>query len=142
MKKLFLLTIFCLFSLSASSETMKPFELPIYNEQKTFKLQDYKGKTVVINFFASWCIACIQEFGELNQLKEKNPSAIFIAVNAGEEKAKITKLLKKYPFNYLVLEDSERKFSKSLGIEELPRTIIVNSEGVITYNGKTPPKNL
>jgi thiol-disulfide isomerase/thioredoxin len=138
MKKLLLLSLFI--TTLAQAEVMKPFELPVYNESKTFKLSEHKGKTVVINFWASWCIACIAEFNELNQLKEKYPAALFVAVNAGEEKNKIAKLLRKHTFNYLILEDSERKFSKSVGVEELPRTMVIDSTGTITYNAKVPPK--
>jgi peroxiredoxin len=67
---------------------------------------------------------------------------MFVAVNAGDTSVQIKKLLSKHPFNFLILEDSSKNISKSLGVTELPRTMIISPSGELIYSDSKPPKNL
>ena len=136
MKKI-LLTL--LFSTQLNATVIADFELPIHGENKTFKIQEARGKTIVLNFFASWCLACIKEMPELNEMKTKNPDVLFVAINAGDTKEQIKKLLKKHPFSFTILEDSTKEVSKKLGVNELPRTMIIDPHGNITYSASQIP---
>lgn len=145
MKKFLCLILVQLSCMSFSqAKTMTDFELPIYGEKKIFKLSEQKGKTVVINFWASWCISCLKEMPELNELKAKNPGEnyMFVAVNAGDTPMQIKKILSKYKFDWLILEDSSKEVSKSLGVNELPRTFVISPSGEVKYSDVKPPKNL
>ena len=134
----FLLSILMIFSLKAKE--LSPFSLPLYGEDKSF---DYKpGKKTLINFWASWCTSCIQEIPELEALKRTYPKAEFLAVNAGDSNRKIKKFLKKTGFSYKVLLDKSKSFSKNLGILSLPKTLVINEKGEITYQDNKPPKEL
>lgn len=99
---------------------------------------------ILINFWASWCTGCIQELAELLALKEKykDQKVLFIAINAGESKKKIKKFIKKYKFSYLVLLDKDRVLSKGLGVNNLPKTIVVNKKREILFTGNRPPKEI
>ena len=66
----------------------------------------------------------------------------FVAINAGEKNVKIKKFMKRYKFSYKILEDKNRDYSKSIGVEELPRTLVIDEKGTITYSGTRPPKKL
>ena len=93
--------------------------------------QEVKGhKKVLINFWASWCTACIQELAELEDLKKANEKngVLFVAINAGEKKKKIKRFLRKYKFSYLILEDKDRVLSKSLNVTDLPKTIVIDNK--------------
>lgn len=144
-----LLSVICLllsFKLQAIEVGKKidSMTLPVWKSDETFKLDEaLKKKKVVINFWASWCTACINELAELEELKAKNSDKYeFIAVNAGERKVKIKKFFKKHKFTYKILVDKNKAFSKSLGVEELPRTLVLDNNGVITFSGTRPPKEL
>ena len=128
-----------LFSTHLGAAVISDFELPIHGETKTFKIQEARGKIVVLNFFASWCLACLKEIPDLNEMKAKNPHVLFIAINAGDTKEQIKKLLKKHPFSFTILEDRSKEISKSLGVYELPRTMIIDTHGNITYNASQIP---
>lgn len=138
---LFLILILS-FSFSLQAETIKSFELPVFEQGKKFKIEEARGKTVVLNFFASWCISCIQEMPELNALKGSHPEALFVAINAGDTPVQIKKLLRKHKFDFLILEDSTKEVSKLLGVNELPRTMIISPKGEILFNSSKPPKSL
>ncbi len=140
MSHLLLFLIF--FNLHA--ETFKDFTLPIHSKNESIILSKHsKDKKTLINFWASWCTSCIQELPQLEALKQKyEKEANFIAINAGEKNNLIDKFLKKYSFSYLILNDIDRVFSKSVGVESLPITIVVDKNLNIIYRGTVPPKEL
>lgn len=141
-----LITLFFIMSFSVfSKETLKNFELRVYGEKQTISLEKIKADKVVINFFASWCVACLKEVPELNKLKEDAPSdqdIVFLAINANEKDFKIMKFIKKTNFSYTVLKDKGLDYSLSIGVEELPRTIVLDSKKRIIYSSSIPPSKL
>jgi len=144
MKKILFVILQIVLISSLQAKTLPDFELPIHNEKKTFKLSEQKGKTVVINVWATWCISCIKEIPELNELKNKYPEQnyTFVAISAGDTGMQIKKFLSKHPFNFLILEDITKNISKSLGVTDLPRTIVISPAGEVIYSDSKPPKNL
>ena len=142
MKRLIVLLYFI--SLIVYSDVIPDFSLPIYSTDSKFKLsENLKGKKVLINFWASWCISCIHEIPLLESLKEKyGNDVVFVAVNAGEKSNLINKFIKKNKFTYTVLTDEDRSFSKSIGVDSLPVTILVDQDQKIIYRGVVPPKEL
>ena len=63
---------------------------------KTYELNDFKGKIIVINFWASWCAPCVIEFPQLLDMARAYPEDIvFLAISVDEEKQNIDAFLKK-----------------------------------------------
>jgi len=120
------------------------FSLPIYGEKKEVDLKDFKGKKVLINFWASWCTSCIEEVGELNALMKSDKSSHyeFIGINAGDSSKKIKRFIKRHNFKYKILSDKNRETSKSWGVHSLPITVILDKDGKLIYKGIRPPKSL
>ena len=132
-----------LLSFNVYSAEVKDFSLLQYVDGKEFKLSEHLGKkTIVLNFWASWCTSCIQELPELHALKAKYPKAIFIGINSGEKKKLIKKFLRRYKFNYDILMDRKKTVAASYGIESLPRTIVISKDKKISFSGDRPPKEL
>ncbi|MCA6073746.1 peroxiredoxin family protein [Fulvivirga sedimenti] len=94
--------------------------------------EDLKGKAVHINFWSVTCAPCIEEFPELNKLREKyqEDGVVFLAI-APESKTKVNKVLEKNPLNYTVIADAANYF-KEVGISGYPVNFFVNSNGIIT----------
>ena len=141
MKKLFLLLFL---SLNVYADVIPDFNLPIYNSDSKFQLSEkIKGKKILVNFWATWCTSCIHEIPLLETLKEKyGNDVIFVAVNAGEKSNLIDRFLKKYKFSYIILKDEDRSFSKSIGVDSLPVTIVLDQDRKIIYRGFVPPKEI
>ncbi|MEA9357641.1 TlpA disulfide reductase family protein [Bacteriovorax sp. PP10] len=142
MKQLVLLLFF--FSLNAYAEKLPDFNLPVYNTDSKFHLSEsLKDKKVLINFWATWCTSCIHEIPLLEALKEKyGKDVVFVAVNAGEKSNLIERFLKKYKFSYILLKDEDRSFSKSIGVDSLPVTIVLDKDRNIIYRDVVPPKEI
>lgn len=138
-----ILVIFIM-AFSASADVLSSFSLPEYGSGQVIQLDDLLSKKkVLLNFWATWCVGCIKELPELEALKKKyKDQVIFVAVNAGEKKGKIKKFLKKYQFSYQILLDKNRNVSKSLGVLQLPSTIVLEKGRKVLYRGSRPPTKI
>ncbi len=98
----------------------------------SFDLHQYKGKTVFINFWATWCKPCIQELPfiekAMNQLNDEEIVFLFASNEAAEEIEQFKKN-HSYKFNYVQLHNLEE-----LNIMTLPTTYIFNSDGELVFS--------
>lgn len=142
-KRLYKIILIFSISINANAnDVFKNFNLPEYNnsENVVSSAKLLKKSKILINFWATWCTSCIQEIPELNNLKNKHPDIEMIAINAGDSDKKIAKFLKKYPFHFTQLKDATKEYSKSIGVESLPQTWIIDQNMQIIYQGIRPPK--
>lgn len=111
---------------------------------KEHKLSDYKGKVVVLNFFATWCQPCIDEAPELEAFGAEYKDAELIIVAKGETKKRIEKWKTESNSNLLYLLDTTEEVSKDYNVIGQPETVIIDEAGVIVerFSGPTTKENL
>lgn len=118
-------------SSATSTDDIKKVKLTDLNG-KEIDLDQLKGKTVFINFWATWCKPCLQEMPSIEsaQAKLKDQNVVFLLAS-NEEVNQIESFIKKhnYTFQYVHLENME-----DLGIQALPTTYIFNSEGKLKFS--------
>ena len=98
------------------------------------KLSDYKGKIVILNFWAVWCKYCVQEMPDLNELNkelEKDKDVVILAVDAQEDKTTVKNFLDSNNITLKVLLDSDGAITQTYGITGFPTTFVVNRDGSI-----------
>jgi len=118
----------------------KDFSLTDYKGNR-HRLEDYRGKVVLINFWASWCPPCIQEMPELTQLKNQLNEKPFeiLAINVGEKKYRVRKFAKLINFKLPVLLDTKKDIFDDWGVKTLPTSFLIDAEGNIRYRVRGNP---
>ncbi len=102
---------------------------------KRQRLADYKGRWVVLNFWATWCVPCIQEIPEIAAFQREHDAVAVIGVALdAEDAAKTKRFAAKVGHDYpLVL--SNHRVEKQLGaVKALPTTRIYNPAGKVVYD--------
>jgi thiol:disulfide interchange protein DsbD len=91
----------------------------------------FSGKVVVVNFWATWCVPCIEEIPGFNKLNQQlgAKGVVVLGVSMDEEGAeRVRPFLKKHPMDYQVALGSEA-VSKQYGLDELPVTVVFDRSG-------------
>jgi peroxiredoxin len=95
-------------------------------------LADYKGKVVLLNFWATWCKPCMQEMPLLNEiLTSSNMQIETLFINVGESKGTVSEYMEEQQFSFPVVIDVTGKISTLYGVTALPSTYIINTKGEI-----------
>lgn len=116
----------------ANGTAAPDFELKTV-DGKTHKLSDYKGKVVMLNFFATWCPPCRAEMPSLNTLYnefKEDDRFVFLFINEDEDRSKAVKYLKESGFT-VPLVTRAGSVPGELYSGTLPTTLVLNKEGVV-----------
>ena len=113
-------------------------------EGKQIKLSDYRGKMVVLNFFATWCQPCIDEAPELEAFGADYENAELLIIAKGETTKRMEKYIAESNSKLHYLLDTKEEVSKDYSVIGQPETIIIDENGVIVerFTGPTTKKNL
>ncbi|MGR8929144.1 MAG: TlpA family protein disulfide reductase [Gammaproteobacteria bacterium] len=118
---------------SEVGEVAPQFNLPTLQNNQPIGLDQYKGKVVYLDFWASWCAPCRTSFPLLNKLYEKlkNQGFEVVAVNLDEDKEKAEAFLKEIPVDFTILRDETGELSDRYVVESMPTSFIIDRQGVI-----------
>ena len=150
--KLLLVLVFIVMSFSAfavksnKKEDVKMPNIVLYDQYgKKHSLEEYKGKVVVINFWATWCGYCVRELPEFEKVYKEfgsNKKDVVILGVAGPktkenpnnvdvEKDKIISFLKKKNVTYPTLMAEAGKSFDDYGVKYFPTTYVINKNGYL-----------
>lgn len=97
----------------------------------TRSLNDYQGKVVLLDFWASWCGPCRHSFPWMNDLKIKHAHKDFaiVAVNVDTQTAFAHRFLTKVPAEFDVLLDTNAKLQEAFDVLGMPTSFLLDKEG-------------
>ena len=103
---------------------------------RAHRLADYRGKVVLVNFWATWCAPCRDEMPSIQELKDKMAGKPFVvlAVNLDEPESRIRRFLSQMKLDFAILLDPERKVARAWNARILPATYIIGTDGKIRYS--------
>lgn len=103
---------------------------------KLHRLADYRGKVVLVNFWATWCEPCREEMPSMEALRSQlhDRPFVILAVNVGEG-ARVTRgFADKMRLNFPLLLDRDSKTTRAWGARILPASFLLGADGAIRYS--------
>jgi thiol-disulfide isomerase/thioredoxin len=102
---------------------------------RTIDLKDFRGRVVLVNFWATWCDPCREEMPSFERLRAKLRGKPFeiLAVNYGESSAKVSEFVRKEGLTLPVLLDPDKDAAGDWSAKGLPITFLVDARGQVRY---------
>lgn len=134
--------------LLASQEGKRPtvgaaapdFSLPLYADYRagfgdTLRLSDLRGKVVVINFWASWCVECRKEAPglEVTYRRYKDRGVVLLGVDYLDTEPAALAYLREYDTTYPVGIDIQQQIARAYRITGVPETFVVDKNGIVRF---------
>ncbi len=96
-------------------------------------LNDFRGKPVLLNFWATWCGYCREEMPYIQQIDNEWPDSelVVLLINVAERKSMVEEYMEAYNLSLTVLLDSRRTVSEKYNIIGLPTTYFIDKDGII-----------
>jgi len=94
-------------------------------------LADYRGKVVLLNFWASWCAPCIQELPSLQQFHREHPEYPILAVSIDEDESAYKRFLVQRRVDFITVRDPEEISANKYGTTGWPETFVIDRDGKI-----------
>jgi cytochrome c biogenesis protein CcmG/thiol:disulfide interchange protein DsbE len=111
-----------------------PFTVTTFDGQE-LSLSDFRGKPVVLNFWASWCVSCRQEAHLLEAAHQRYTSQgfVFLGIAINDTREASLAFMRKYGKTYLLAPDDELgNISLDYGVTAVPETFLIDRNGMIT----------
>lgn len=113
-------------------KSLPEFQLPMLGEEKLFTPKIMQGQVVLLNVWASWCTACVDEQVFLMQLSRE--AVPIYGLNYKDNTEEAMRWLREWGNPYQAIgEDKEGKIAINLGVYGAPETFLIDKKGVIRY---------
>ncbi len=111
-----------------SSPLPAPFSLDSLHGSR-LSLNAFKGKVVLLHFFATWCEPCVAEMASLQQLANQTRARplTIVAINVAEVDLRVRAFFDRHPVDFPVLLDRDRTVARAWSISGLPSTVVLDA---------------
>jgi len=116
------------------------FSLETVDAGKKVSLDDFKGKPVIVNFWATWCGPCKEELPVFQKMwnKYKDKDIAFIGIDVMDDRSNAAEFVKNNDITYTILYDQQGEISSKYKVVALPATFFIDKEGKIAVKNYGP----
>jgi thiol-disulfide isomerase/thioredoxin len=118
-----------------------PVEIQLKDQNgRLTNLSEFRGKIVFVNFWTTWCLACVVEMPSMEKLHQKFKEKDFamVGINLQEADATVFKFLKEHQLTFATLLDSNGEVGAAFRIRGIPTTFILDKNGIIIGRAMGP----
>jgi len=98
---------------------------------QTVDLARLRGHTVVLNFWSTWCLPCVQELPSLIALQHRQPQLVVLTISQDEDAAAYRQFLADHHVDLVSLRDPSARIPHLYGTVKIPETYIIDRDGVL-----------
>jgi peroxiredoxin len=99
---------------------------------KTVRLSDYRGRPVLVNFWASWCTPCREEFPFLQRLVNRHKDLVVLGVTEDTIPSEAKDFVRRRHATWPMLDDAGGQVAREYGVKPIPQTMFVDRDGTMT----------
>jgi cytochrome c biogenesis protein CcmG, thiol:disulfide interchange protein DsbE len=104
-------------------------EFKLVDGQQDLDLKAYRGKVVVLNFWATWCAPCVEEIPSLNQLQRDMPQLAIVGVSIDQNANAYRQFLAEHRIDFTTIRDPDRRISTLYGTQQFPESYVIDRDG-------------
>lgn len=139
----FLLLVFAVYAIDKYTKKTSLSDAPLFTlklfDGKELTLKEFRGKPVVLNFWASWCGPCRFEAPTLEKVYRiyKEKGVIFIGINIADSEANARAFIQEFDITFLNGYDRDGKIARDYEVTSIPTTFFITKDGKIAlrYTG-------
>ena len=138
LRRLLWLAACCLIVVSGCNRGARPSRIgkrapdfTVSDGTNSIHLANYRGKVVLLNFWASWCGPCIQETPALVELHHEHPDLAILAVSIDEDPGAYQRFLNRFHVDLTTVRDPKQIVAKIYGTDGWPETYIIDRNGIV-----------
>lgn len=100
---------------------------------KQVSVENFGGRLLVLNFWATWCPPCINELPALNQMAEelKSSGVVVVGISVDKDKAAYDRFMKRVRLNFETARDPEANIAADYGTFKYPETYVISRDGKV-----------
>jgi peroxiredoxin len=105
----------------------------VQDSDRKVSLDEFRGKIVVLNFWATWCPPCVDEMPSLVQMQQKmkGKGVEVLAISVDADQSAYQNFLKNYKVDLLTVRDPDQKSNNLYGTFKFPETYVIDRQGIL-----------
>lgn len=122
--------------------TRPEYSARLAGSEREVSLEDHRGRALLLNVWATWCVPCKEEIPDLQSISEKHRGAgldvIGVSVDEGDYDGDVLGFADAYGADYTIWRDPEGDFSRTFRSVGVPETLLLDRNGVVVHRWKGP----
>jgi len=96
-------------------------------------MKSFRGRILVLNFWASWCVPCIAETPSLNEFQDafRQSGVVVLGISIDDDEQAYERFLDRFGVDFETARDPGRKISSRYGTFQIPETYIIDKNGIV-----------
>ncbi len=95
------------------------------------QLDQFQGKVVLLDFWASWCLPCKKTLPAVEAIQTKHPQLVLLTISIDDDKNNAQRFMELRKLKAVVLHDGKKLAASTFGIQGMPSAVLIDSRGMI-----------